>query len=106
LPCSAQPRPGGTSVAVDVEVVPSGLDTVWAIDFAPDGRIFRTERAGRIRVSREGRLETEPWLVVPDVAQELEAGLLGFALDPLFQENGLAYAAYSYHASSGALTNR
>jgi len=29
-----------------IEVVVGGLDTAWAIDFAPDGRIFITERPG------------------------------------------------------------
>ncbi len=45
---------GPTDIAV--ENLATGLDTPWAIDFAPDGRIFLTERPGRIRVIERGRL--------------------------------------------------
>lgn len=31
-----------------IDTVVTGLEVAWAIDFAPDGRIFLTERTGRI----------------------------------------------------------
>jgi glucose/arabinose dehydrogenase len=90
----------------DVEVVASGLATIWAVDFAPDGRIFLTERAGRIRVIQDGQLLPDPWMVLDDVVEISEAGLLGLALDPAFAENGYVYVAYTYRAPSGALANK
>ncbi len=91
---------------LEVETFVSGLATPWAIDFAPDGRMFLTERSGRIRVVQNGELLLEPWLVLSDVVEVSEAGLLGLALDPRFSENGYVYVAYTYRAPSGALANK
>lgn len=88
-----------------VEVVASGLRTPWAVDFAPDGRIFVTERPGRIRIVKERKLLAEPWLVL-DVTETGEGGLLGLALDPEFTKNRFVYVAYTYRASNGRLQNR
>ncbi|MFC2020353.1 PQQ-dependent sugar dehydrogenase [Chloroflexota bacterium] len=93
------------SAAMDVEVVVGGLDTPWAIDFAPDGRIFITERPGRVRIVKNGQLLDEPWITI-DVARGGESGLLGLALDPQFEQNGFVYLAYTYRAEDGSLTNR
>ncbi len=89
---------------VRVEVVARDLQIPWAIDFAPDGRIFLTERPGRIRVIREGMLQPEPWARI-SVAHEGEGGLLGLALDPNFAENGFVYVYYTYR-EGGRLWNR
>ncbi|MCW5883092.1 MAG: PQQ-dependent sugar dehydrogenase, partial [Anaerolineae bacterium] len=78
-----------------VEVLVSGLDTPWAIDFAPDGRIFVTERGGRIRTITDGKLDPEPWLTL-DVAEVGESGLMGLTLDPNFAQNRYLYATYTY----------
>ena len=46
-------------VGVTVETFLTGLDVVWGLEFAPDGRLFITEKAGRIRiVDADGRLDT------------------------------------------------
>ncbi|HEV8638837.1 MAG TPA: PQQ-dependent sugar dehydrogenase [Chloroflexota bacterium] len=102
---SGAPRPAGTPT-VKVEVVLRGLETPWAIAFAPDGRWFITERPGRIRVVENGRLQPEPWMTF-DVWEQAdsEAGLLGIALDPTFAENHFVYLAYTYPAG-GRLQNR
>ena len=88
-----------------IEVLIRGLDTPWAIDFAPDGRIFITERPGRIRVFGGGRLLPEPWMPL-EVAAVSEAGLMGLALDPQFAQNRFVYVAYTYRAPNGRLQNR
>lgn len=87
-----------------VSVVTSGLEVPWALAFAPDGRLFVTERPGRIRVVREGRLEPEPIITLP-VAHDGEGGLMGLALDPKFAETGRAYVCYTAQRS-GRLINR
>ena len=96
---------GSTPENVNLDIVARGLDTPWAIDFAPDGRFFITERPGRIRVVEKGQLQSEPWLVL-DVTEAGEAGLLGLALDPKFAENRHVYVAYTYRAANGRLQNR
>jgi glucose/arabinose dehydrogenase len=83
-----------------VQVVASGLEAPWAVDLAPDGRLFVTERPGRVRVITPGNgggLRAEPWATVRVSAQSgAERGLLGIALDPEFARSGFVYLYYSY----------
>jgi glucose/arabinose dehydrogenase len=88
-----------------IDIFVSGLDTPWAIAFAPDGRIFVNERAGRIRVIKDGKLLAEPWMTL-GVNEAGEAGLLGLALDPQFAQNRYVYVAYTDRSPEGGLRNR
>lgn len=99
---AASPSP--TRVPLKVEAVATGLEVPWALAFAPDGRLFLTERPGRVRVIEGGRLRPEPVAVLP-VAASGEAGLMGLALDPDFPRNGFLYVMYTYRAAGG-LRNR
>ena len=92
--------------SLSVESVVRDLATIWAIDFAPDGRIFLTERSGRIRTVRDGALDPEPWMSIDGVVESGESGLMGLALDPEFAANGYVYATYTYAAEGGGLQNR
>jgi glucose/arabinose dehydrogenase len=85
-------------------VVAAGLSIPWAVAFAPDGRIFITERAGRLRVIENGELRAEPLAVVP-VEAIGEGGLMGLALDPAFADNGRLYLMYTY-SEGGQIRNR
>src|SRR5439155_24264002 len=87
------------------ETLVRGLDTPWAIDFAPDGRIFISERPGRIRIVERSKLRPEPWMSI-DVASAGEAGLLGLAIDPKFSQTRFIYVAYTYRTGVFALRNR
>jgi glucose/arabinose dehydrogenase len=88
-----------------VEVVARELETAWAVAFAPDGRIFVTERPGRIRVIKNGNLQKELWLEI-EVYERGESGLLGLAVDPQFESNRFLYAAYTYRDGGGRVKNR
>jgi len=105
LLCLPRPALSESAATPGVEVVASRLETPWAIAFAPDGRIFLTERAGRIRIIKDGKLQKEPWMVL-DAYETGEAGLMGLALDPEFSRNRFVYVAYSYRDPGGALKNR
>ncbi|MER3461425.1 MAG: glucose dehydrogenase [candidate division GAL15 bacterium] len=72
-----------------------GLEIPWSIAFAPDGRAFVTERPGRVRVVREGRLDPQPVVTLP-VAHVGEGGLLGLALHPRFPAKPFVYVYYTY----------
>lgn len=87
-----------------VEIVATGLEVPWALAFAPDGRLFVTERPGRLRLVKDGRLESEPLVVLP-VAAVGEGGLMGLALDPAFEETGHLYVCYTAE-KGGRLINR
>lgn len=87
--------------ARQVDVVASGLEVPWAMAFAPDGRMFVTERPGRVRIIEQGKLLKKPLAVLSDVYQEGEAGLLGMALHPQFKDNHWLYLCYTYQGSDG-----
>ena len=88
-----------------VETVVQGLRVPWDLAFAPDGRMFVTERPGRIRVVEDGNLLDEPFAEL-DVWAQSEAGLMGIALDPAFAENGHLYVCYTYIEEQRGPTNR
>jgi glucose/arabinose dehydrogenase len=93
---------------VTVETVAEGLDVVWSLEFARDGRLFLTEKAGRIRViGPDGRLDPEPWVTVEDVTAEIrENGLNGLALHPQFPDEPWVYVMYTVDRGGDEVTNR
>jgi glucose/arabinose dehydrogenase len=95
----------GAAADIGVETIVHGLEAPWAIAFAPDGRIFLTERPGRVRIVERGQLRPAPWLTL-DVAASGEAGLLGLAVDPQFARNHFIYAAHSYRSGVFTIRNR
>ena len=84
-----------------VETVVAGLEVPWAIVFAPDGRMFFTERPGRVRVFEDGKLRPQPLATIQDVEARSESGLMGLALHPQFAANHLLYLSYAYDVSGG-----
>jgi glucose/arabinose dehydrogenase len=96
LPVRGQP--------IQVATVLTGLEIPWALAFAPDGRLFITERPGRIRVATNGRLAAEP-IAELAVTHVGEAGLMGLALDPDFGRTGHLYICYTARRQ-GASVNR
>lgn len=86
-----------------VQIV-AGLEHPWGLAFLPDGRMLVTERPGRLRVVRAGRLEPEPVAGVPKVVSRGQGGLLDVALHPRFAENGLVYLSYAGAGQGGAGT--
>jgi glucose/arabinose dehydrogenase len=93
----------GTRYAL--EVVLTGLEAPWSLAFAPDGRLFVTERPGRVRIAQNGALLPQPALTVSDVAATGEAGVMGIALHPNFGANRFVYVAYTARVGGG-MVNR
>ncbi|WP_448999142.1 PQQ-dependent sugar dehydrogenase [Myxosarcina sp. GI1(2024)] len=81
-------------VAVRAEEVVSGLEVPWGIAFLPEGALLVTERAGQIRLVRDGQLQQQPIATIP-VAARGEGGLLGIAPHPQFEQNRLFYVYYT-----------
>jgi len=88
--------PTQTSATFNIEPVITGLEVPWSIVWAPDGRMFFTERIGRVRVFENGKLRPEPLFVVPDVDPSGESGLMSIALHPQFNTNHYVYLSYAY----------
>jgi glucose/arabinose dehydrogenase len=74
--------------------------------FAPDGRLFVTERPGRVRIIDTVTRNAELALTLDDAFTQGEAGLLGLALDPQFPQNRLVYLYYSARLAGGGAVNR
>ena len=105
-PPPAQPVVSSTaSPKIQVTNFITNLDVPWEMVFVPDGRIFVTERPGKIVVIKDGVLQAEPWISL-DVAAVGEGGLLGMALDPDFLANRYIYVAETYMVSLGKFQNR
>lgn len=81
-----------------VQVLATNLHKPWAMAFG-DGKIFFTEKVGRIRVIDNGILANES---VADlkVADITDAGLLGITLHPDFEKNHYIYVYYTYQEGS------
>ncbi|MBP1933253.1 PQQ-dependent sugar dehydrogenase [Ammoniphilus resinae] len=93
-------------IPYSIEIVTTGLQVPWALDFTPDGRIFLTERPGRVRVVAQGRLLPEPLITFsPPFISIGEGGLLGIAVDPEFSKNHFFYVYLTYEAG-GQIRNR
>jgi glucose/arabinose dehydrogenase len=86
-----------------VDVVVSELEIPWSLAFAPDGRLFVTERPGRVRIVNLSTFTSEVALTLGGVFAQSEAGLLGLALDPGFAQNRFVYLYYSATAGGGAV---
>jgi glucose/arabinose dehydrogenase len=92
----------------DYRVVPvaTGLQNPWGIAFLPGGDILVTEKAGRLRIVREGRLLPDAVPGVPEVLAQGQGGLMDVQPHPDFATNRLIYITYSkpYTDLEGART--
>ncbi len=84
--------------------VAEGLEHPWGLAFLPDGAMLVTERAGRLRIVRDGVLDPVPVAGVPAVAAEGQGGLLDVALHPRFAENRLVYLSFAGRGQGGVGT--
>jgi glucose/arabinose dehydrogenase len=89
--------------AFGVQVIATGLQIPWSLAFAPDGRLFISERPGRVRIFANGQLQAEPALVLTDVFTSGESGILGLALHPDFATNHFVYLTYTATSPNGAV---
>src|SRR5215467_5141614 len=87
---------------IRVVAVARALEYPWSLAFLPDGSMLITERAGRLRIIRNGKLDPQPVAGAPKSIFVGESGLPGavhgymdIALHPRFAENGFLYLTYS-----------
>ncbi|WP_338431086.1 PQQ-dependent sugar dehydrogenase [Synechococcus elongatus] len=110
-PVAAQTTPDPASLLVPasvpalttVEVTPlvEGLEHPWSLAWLPNGDLLITERPGRLRLVRQGKLEPTAIAGLPsDLWVQGQGGLLDVAVDPQFAQNRWVY--FSYAAGSEA----
>lgn len=95
---SAPPPPAPAPIVTagyTVVEVATGLDHPWSMAFLPDGSMLVTERAGRLRIIRDGKLLPQAVAGVPAVHTGSQAGLFDVVLHPDYSHNGLLYLTYA-----------
>ncbi len=93
----------------------ANLEAPWSLVFLPDGRALVSERPGRIRLVRDGKLMDEPYAsfevasgaAADPIASFLsvfadgEGGLMGLAVHPDFPRSPYVYAMHTYSGPAG-----
>ena len=84
-----------TKQRIRVVTVATGLVHPWSIAFLPDGRTMLVdERAGRLRIVRDGVLDPQPVWEAPPPPVQGSDNLHSVAVHPQFAENRLVYVSY------------
>ena len=78
---------------INVETIADNLKIPWELEFAPDGRIFFTERDGNLWIIDNKSMDL---VATFPASHTSEGGLLGLALDPEFEENNFLYLYQTY----------
>ena len=82
-----------------LELIAGGFDAPVHVTAAGDGsgRLFVVEKAGRIRIVRDGLVASEPFLDITGLVESRgnEQGLLSVAFHPAYATNGRFYLAYT-----------
>jgi glucose/arabinose dehydrogenase len=96
LPAVAQ-TPVQRSALHDYRVVTvaEGLQNPWSMAFLPGGDLLVTERPGRLRIVRNGKLLAQPVAGLPRIRATGQGGLLDVVPHPSFASNRLLYFSYS-----------
>lgn len=76
--------------------VVEGLERPWSMAWLPDGTMLVTEKAGRLRLIREGQLLPTPIAGLPKVMSSGQGGLMDVSLHPQFTQNQLIYLTYAH----------
>jgi aldose sugar dehydrogenase len=85
-----------TSSKFKQTIVVEGLQRPWSMAWLPDGTMLVTEKAGRLRLIRQGKLLPTPIAGVPEVMSSGQGGLMDVSLHPQFAQNQLIYLTYAY----------
>lgn len=85
---------------INIEVWIEDLEIPWSLVFLPDGRALVSERPGRIRLIKDGKLQKKPYAEI-EVAHAGEGGLMGLALHPAFPKEPYIYAMHTYKKGEG-----
>lgn len=88
-----------------IQTLAEGLSHPWSMAFLPDGRLLVTERDGRLRLIKDGRLHPEPVAGVPKAYVASQGGLFDILPHPDWDNNGWLYLSLA-HGDRSASTTR
>ena len=89
----------GLDKNITASLFSDGIAIPWAMVQLPSGEILVSERAGQLRVIKNGRLLSERISGLPDIDSNGQGGLLDLALHPDFATNQWLY--FTYASSEG-----
>ena len=78
-----------------VVTVADGFEVPWSMTWLPNGDMLVTERPGRLRIVRGGRLMPNAVAGVPEVLANGQGGLLDVVAHPDFATNRMVYLSFS-----------
>ncbi len=95
-----------TAAQHDYRVVPvaEGLVQPWSMAWLPNGDMLVTEKPGRLRLVRDGRLLPEAIPGVPDVYYQGQGGLFEVLPHPDFANNQILYLSFAKPVGEGSTT--
>lgn len=83
-----------SQVKIKIETLGKGLEFPWGLAILPDGSALVTEKVGRLRLLKQGKLSA-PISDVPQVLYESQGGLFDVALHPDFVTNHYVYLSFA-----------
>ncbi len=96
------PDTGGEPVDATTTLI-STLSIPWELTWGPDNFLWVTERSGKISRINPDTGDQDEVLVISEVEQIQESGLLGLVHHPNFDTNPFVYAVYTYEGTSSLL---
>ena len=94
-------KENNSKIEFNVETVVTGLTMPWATAFLPNGDMLVTERAGKLRLVKDGKLDPVEITGLPKVFYRGQGGLLDVVLHPDYAKNGWIYLSYSSPKAEG-----
>ncbi len=88
------PNPGGEPVEATTTLI-NTLSIPWELTWGPDNFLWVTERSGKISRINPDTGEQDEILVIDEVEQVQESGLLGLVHHPDFESNPYIYVVYT-----------
>ncbi|WP_114418205.1 PQQ-dependent sugar dehydrogenase [Marinospirillum perlucidum] len=104
LPLQADQQVTTEDYTLKVDILAEGLEHPWSLVFLPQGEVLISERAGRLRLYRDGQLLDTAIRGLPEISVGGQGGLLDLALHPNFASNAWLYFSYVAEVEGGYTT--
>ena len=90
--------PVETQLKAEIQPVVEGLNIPWQMRWLAPHHILFTELAGSVKRLNLSNGTVKTLGTIPDLAREIQAGLMGFDLHPKFDKNPYIFLCYNYYA--------
>ena len=91
------------STRLDTVTIASGLQVPWDMQWAGEDTILFTELGGKVKRLVLGSGEVTELYDFTEAATELQAGLMGMALHPNFQDTAKLFLVHSFYDENFAI---